>query len=292
MISQVKGLLWLLLSVILLLLGSSAAMAPDVLVGAVPTDPEPCCDVWCQSGQCWWEQSCGFAPPGLEHVAVLLPRGWGPSQGRTHGAFMLWTPTKQSGCCCCWKIKQLCKQSGRAFTFTRVFWSMPKRRTWNSAYGKGEMYIYSIKSRPYGEILQCKPLHNSRDVPHVVWLSRGHSPVRLVYIGRELDSKWILPIAFLLVKDEPKQNPFALLLKCYVIILYHHPESAVAGEPHFTVRTWRTFPGQGFQVYLERLSFYKTKSASQRDLITILLQKYLGLMAYFLTSQGQSLARA
>lgn len=37
-------------------------------------------------------------------------------------------------------------------------------------------------------------------------------------------------------------------------------------SPRFTVRTWRTFPGQGFQVYLERgSSFYKSKSANQRD---------------------------
>lgn len=29
---------------------------------------------------------------------------------------------------------------------------MPKCRTWKSAYGEGEMCIYSIKSRPYGDI--------------------------------------------------------------------------------------------------------------------------------------------
>lgn len=62
-----------------------AATALGVQLGAVPTEPEPCWDVWCQSGQCWWSraraaaQLCSprmgargsAAAPGLEAGKVL-----------------------------------------------------------------------------------------------------------------------------------------------------------------------------------------------------------------------------
>lgn len=120
----------------------------------MPTEPAPCRDVWCQSGQCWREQSRGSSP-------ALLPQDWNTWQCPGLGP----EPGEDSRCLHAVKANeairlllllenQTCKQSGRAFTFTRVFpvWSMPKCRTWKSAYGEGETCIYSIKSRPYGEI--------------------------------------------------------------------------------------------------------------------------------------------
>lgn len=120
------------------------AAALAVQVGAVPTEPEPCWVSGASLGSAGGAepgQQHSFAPPGRERQAVLLP-----------GAAGREGVVKQSGCYCCWKIKGSCKQSGRAFTFTLVFpvWSKPKRRTWKSTYGEGEMCIYSIKSRPYG----------------------------------------------------------------------------------------------------------------------------------------------
>lgn len=88
-------------------------------------------------------------------------------------------PVKQSGCYCCWKIKGSCKQSGRAFTFTLVFpvWSMPKCRTWKSASGEGEMCIYSIKSRPYGDI--CDVNSSITVLMYLMWCDSAEATVPL-----------------------------------------------------------------------------------------------------------------
>lgn len=65
----------------------------QLLVGDVAMEPELCRGVWCQSGQCWWEQSRGSS-------TALLPQGWdsgsasalglGPRQ-EVLSASVLWT---------------------------------------------------------------------------------------------------------------------------------------------------------------------------------------------------------
>lgn len=165
-------------------------MALGVQVGAVPAVPEPAGVSGASVG------SAGGAEPGQgtgwEHRAVLL--AW--RQGSCFEAIRLF---------CCWKIKGSCKQSGRAFTFTLVFpvWSMPKCRTWKSADGEGEMCTYSIKSRPGRDI--C-------DVNSSMTVLVYHGPLDW-FVLAELCSKSLLPMALLLVRGEPEQDPCALLLQ-------------------------------------------------------------------------------
>lgn len=84
MISQVKGLLSLLLSVIFCCLAAVAVTAPGVLMGDVPMEPEPWRDVWAVL---------------VRAEPALLPQDWntwqccclrlGPEAGKDHSAFVL-----------------------------------------------------------------------------------------------------------------------------------------------------------------------------------------------------------
>lgn len=157
---------------------------------------------WC--GQCWWEQSPGSS-------TALLPQDWnmwqcccpgaGLGLGRTLSAFVLTRPAKQSGSYWCWQIKQLCKQSGRAFTFTPVFpvCSMPKCRTWKSAYGEGEMCIYSIKSGLYGEI--CDVNSSITVLMYLMWCDSAEGTALL---------DWFI------LAESLTQSEFCLLLFCWL----------------------------------------------------------------------------
>lgn len=148
MISQVKGLLWLLLSVIFLLLGSSGSCGSRCTGGWYPHGARAVlmsADSLGSAGEsrsgaaaqlcCFRTGKCGSA----------AAPGWGPESRKDSLCLCAVNPTKQSGCYCCWKIKCLCKLSGRAFTFTHVFsvWSMPKCRTWKSVIVK-ERCIFTV----------------------------------------------------------------------------------------------------------------------------------------------------
>lgn len=199
MISQVKGLLWLLLlSVIFLLLSSSGSHGSRCAGGwcahgarAVPWCLGP---VWAALVRAEPGQQYSFSPPGLEHV--LLPQAG--ARGR-EGSRCLYAvnPTKQSGSYCCWKVVQ----SGWAFTFTHAFpvWSMPKCRTWKSAYGEGEMCIYSIKSRPYREI---SDVNSSKTVlMYLMWCDSAEATV---------------PLDWFILAESSTQREFCLLLSCWL----------------------------------------------------------------------------
>lgn len=95
------------------------------------------------------------------------------------------------------EIKRSCKQSGRAFTFTHVFWSMPKCRTWKSAYGKGETCIYSIKSRPYGEIYDVNG--SITVVMYLMWCDSAEATA---------------PLDWFILAESLTQGQFCLLLSC------------------------------------------------------------------------------
>lgn len=130
--------------------------------------------------------------------SVAAP-GLVPEAGKESQCLRAVNPGKQSGCYCCWKIKWSCKLSGRAFTFTHVFpvWSMPKGRTWKSANGEGEMCIYSIKSRLYGEI---------SDV--------NSSVTVLVYLMWCDSAEATAPLDWFILAESLTQSEFCLLLSC------------------------------------------------------------------------------
>lgn len=94
---------------IFLLLGSSGSHGP---VGAVPQSQSRAGMSGASLGSAGESRARAAAQPWMEHEAVLLPRGWGWGWGQ--------------GSCCepseairllLLLENQMCKQSGRAFTF-------------------------------------------------------------------------------------------------------------------------------------------------------------------------------